>query len=182
MKATLLAVHLALVSGLAAASASAIVPAVGVARDARIIFTSGATNPARSGAPVIVGDLSIAQAWTRATPPGAPVGGAYLAITNTGDMADRLVAASARVAGRVEIHSMSMSNGVMTMAPVAGGLVIEPGTTEVLAPGGNHVMLMGLKEPILAGMPVSVTLEFERAGAVMVEFDAAPMGAVAPPR
>src|ERR1035438_5728651 len=91
------------------------------------------------------GDLVITQAWSRATPGGAKIGGGYLTIENRGSTADRLIGGSADVAGKVELHEMSMNNGVMTMRPLESGLAIEPGKTVKLAPGGYHLMLMGLK-------------------------------------
>ena len=91
------------------------------------------------------GDLAITEAWSRATPKGAKVGAGYLTIENKGSTPDRLIGGSADVAGKVEIHEMAMSNGVMKMRPLETGLVIEPGKTVKLAPSGYHVMLMDLK-------------------------------------
>ena len=64
-----------------------------------------------------------------------------------------------------------MSNGVMKMRPLENGLVIEPGKTVKLAPGGYHVMLMDLKSPLKQGEKLPITLEFEKAGKVTVSFD-----------
>ncbi|MFH1339764.1 MAG: copper chaperone PCu(A)C [Pseudomonadota bacterium] len=127
-----------------------------------------------------VGDLLITQAWSRATPGGAKVAGGYLNIANKGAVADRLVGGSADVAGKFEIHEMSMNNGVMTMRPLDKGLVIEPGKTVKLAPGGYHLMLMDLKGALKQGDKVPVTLEFEKAGKVKVSFDVQGVGAQAP--
>src|ERR1700720_3627736 len=71
---------------------------------------------------VRAGDLVITQAWSRATPGGAKVGGGYLTIENKGSVPDRLLGGSADVAAKVEVHEMAMNNGVMTMRPVEGGL------------------------------------------------------------
>ena len=126
------------------------------------------------------GDLVISQAWSRATPGGAKTGGGYLTIENKGSSPDRLVGASADIAGKVEIHEMSMKDGVMTMRPLEKGLAIEPGKTVKLAPGGYHVMLMDLKSPLKQGDKVPVTLEFEKAGKVAVSFDVQSVGAQGP--
>src|SRR5262245_21326330 len=75
---------------------------------------------------VRAGDLTITQAWSRATPAGAKVAGAYLTVENKGAAADRLIGGSGDVAGRVEIHEMAMDNGVMKMRPLDKGLAIEP--------------------------------------------------------
>jgi hypothetical protein len=75
---------------------------------------------------------------------------------------------------------MTMDNGVMKMRPVKGGLEIKPGDTVTLKPSGFHVMLMDLKNPLEQGKTVGVTLQFEKAGTVKVEFPIAAIGATAP--
>jgi copper(I)-binding protein len=132
---------------------------------------------------VKVGDLVITQAWSRATPGGAKVGGGYQTIENKGATPDRLIGGSADVASNVQVHEMAVNNGVMTMRPLDKGLTIEPGKTVKLAPGGYHLMLMDLKGPPLKqGDQVPVTLEFERAGKVTVSLDVEGVGAQAPTR
>lgn len=126
------------------------------------------------------GDLVVTQAWSRATPKGAKAGAGYLTIDNKGSTPDRLIGGSADVAGKVEIHEMAMSNGVMKMRPLEKGLVIEPGKTVKLAPGGYHVMLMDLKSPLKQGEKLPITLEFEKAGKVTVSFDVEGVGAQGP--
>src|SRR5215471_18548957 len=96
--------------------------------------------PARADE-VKVGDLVITQAWTRATPKGAKIGGGYLTIENKGTTLDRLIGVSAEIAGSVQVHEMSMDKGVMKMRPLENGLAIEPGKTVKLAPGGYHLMM-----------------------------------------
>src|ERR1700736_1841714 len=76
---------------------------------------------------VKAGDLVISQAWSRATPNGAKIAGGYLTIENNGTAPDRLIGGSGDIAGKVEVHEMSMNNGVMTMRPLDKGLAIEPG-------------------------------------------------------
>jgi len=126
------------------------------------------------------GDLVITQAWSRATPVGAKVAGAYLTVENTGTAADRLIGGSGDVAGRVEIHEMAVDNGVMKMRPLDKGLAIEPGKTVKFAPGGYHLMLMDLKTQFKQGDKVPVTLEFEKAGKVQLVLDVQGGGAQAP--
>jgi len=126
------------------------------------------------------GDLVISQAWSRATPGGAKVGGGYLTIENRGTAPDRLVGGASDVADKVEVHEMSMANGVMTMRPVEGGLAIPPGKTVALAPGGYHLMMLGLKAPLKQGQSVPVTLTFEKAGAVKLFLDVLGVGAKGP--
>jgi periplasmic copper chaperone A len=129
---------------------------------------------------VKAGDLVISQAWSRATPGGAKIGGGYLTIENRGSSADRLIGGSADVAGKVEVHEMSMKNGVMTMRPLDNGLTIEAGKTVKLAPGGLHLMLFDLKSPLKQGDRMPVTLEFEKAGKVTVSLDVRSLGAQGP--
>jgi copper(I)-binding protein len=135
--------------------------------------------PARAGE-VTAGDLVISQAWSRATPKGAKTGGGYLTIENKGSAPDRLVGGSTDVAGSVQVHEMSMDNGVMKMSPVEEGLTIEPGKTVKLAPGGYHLMLMDLKQPLKRGEKVPVALDFEKAGKVTVSLDVEAVGAQGP--
>jgi len=135
--------------------------------------------PARADE-VKAGDLVISQGWTRATPNGAKVGGGFLTIENRGSAPDRLIAGSADVAGSVQVHEMSMDNGVMKMRPMEKGLTIDPGKTVKLAPGGYHLMMMDLKSPLKQGDKVPVTLEFEKAGKVTVSLDVAGVGAQGP--
>ncbi len=129
---------------------------------------------------VKAGDLVITQAWTRATPGGAKIGGGYLTIENKGSAPDRLIGGSADVAGKLEVHEMAMNNGVMTMRQLDKGLQIDPGKTVKLAPGGYHLMLMELKSPLKQGDQVPVTLEFEKAGKVKLSFEVQGVGAQGP--
>ena len=78
---------------------------------------------------VKAGDLVVSQAWSRATPNGAKIGGGYLTIENKGSAPDRLVAVSGDIAGKIEVHEMTTTDGVMKMRPLDKGLAIEPGKT-----------------------------------------------------
>jgi copper(I)-binding protein len=129
---------------------------------------------------VKAGDLVISQAWSRATPGGAKIGGGYLTIENKGAAPDRLIGGAADIAAKVELHEMAMTNGVMTMRPLGNGLTIEPGKTVKLAPGGYHLMMFDLKGPLQQGDKLPVTLEFEKAGKVKVSLDVQGVGAQAP--
>jgi copper(I)-binding protein len=136
-------------------------------------------TPARADE-VKAGDLVITQAWSRATPGGAKVGGGYLTIENKGSAPDRLLGGSADVADKIQVHEMAMNNGVMTMRPLDKGLVIEPGKTVKLAPSGYHLMLFDLKSPLKQGDKLPVTLEFEKAGKVTLSLDVQGVGAQGP--
>ena len=149
------------------------------------IFTLAAFTAALLTAPVRAqevkaGDLVITQAWTRATPNGAKIGGGYFTIENRGSASDRLIGGSGDIAGKVEVHEMAMDNGVMKMRPLDKGLTIEPGKTVKLAPGGLHLMMFDLKGALKQGDKVPVTLEFEKAGKVTISLDVQGLGAQAP--
>lgn len=140
------------------------------------VLAAFATLPAQAE-DVTVGPLKISAPWARATPKGAGVGGAYFKITNAGTAPDRLIGGSTDVAAQFEIHEMKMDGGVMKMRPVADGLEIKPGQTVELAPGGYHVMLMGLKKQLVEGQHFKATLEFAKAGKIDADFAVQGVGA-----
>jgi periplasmic copper chaperone A len=114
--------------------------------------------------------IGIEGAWARVTPEGAKVGAGYVTLKNTGTLSDRLVSATApELAGRVEIHEMAETNGIMTMRAVTG-LEIGAGKSVALKPGGFHIMFLDLKKPLKLGDSVQGTLTFERAGTVAVTY------------
>jgi copper(I)-binding protein len=117
-----------------------------------------------------LGSLKIGHPWSRPTPPGAPTAAGYLVITNTGNLPERLIAATSPAAGALEIHHVSTAGGVMRMRPIAGGLLVPPGGTVTLSPGGDHLMFIGPKRPFKIGDHIPATLTFEHAGSVKVEF------------
>jgi len=116
-------------------------------------------------------DLLISQPWSRAAPRGAETASSYLTIENKAATADRLLGASTDVAEKVQIEQISMVGGGMRVNPVDGGLAISPGEKLVLAPGGYRLGLQKLKSPLKKGTKVPMTLQFEKAGQVVVSFD-----------
>lgn len=126
------------------------------------------------------GALTIAAPWIRATPGGAKIAGGYMTITNNGKEADRLTGGTLPVAGRFEVHEMSMDNGVMKMRHLPKGLEIKPDESVELKPGGYHLMFMDLKQGLKEGDVVKGTLVFEKAGKVDVEYRIGPIGGGAP--
>lgn len=114
-----------------------------------------------------VGALAIEGAWTRATAEGAKVAAGYLTLRNTSASADTLLSVSTPAAERGEIHDMTMTDdGVMRMRHLADGLEIPAGGTVELKPAGMHLMFLGLKERLVEGGTLPVTLTF-KSGAVM---------------
>lgn len=126
------------------------------------------------------GSITTADPWSRATAPRASVGAGYVTIRNSGTQPDRLVSATSPRAARVEIHTMSLDDGIMRMRQLPNGLEVPAGGEASLAPGGNHIMLIGLKAPLKEGERVPATLRFARAGAIKVHFKVAAAGAPGP--
>ncbi len=124
-----------------------------------------------------LGGLTVTSPWTRATPGGAKIAGGYLKIANNGSSADRFVGARSDASGHVEIHEMSMSDGVMKMRPLPNGLEIKPGETVELKSGGYHLMFMDLKQPLKPDDTFKATLQFEKAGPLEVNFSVRGLGA-----
>ena len=125
------------------------------------------------------GTLKIVHPWTRATPAGAKVAGGFLKVTNTGKESDRLIGGSFVPAGKVEVHEMAVTDGVMRMRQLEAGIEIKPGETVELKPGGLHMMFIDLTGPIKEGDKIEGTLVFQRAGTVAVHYKADAMGAPA---
>lgn len=127
-----------------------------------------------------LGELEIGHPWSRATPGQAQTGAGYMTIKNTGSTDDRLIAAETAMAGKSELHLMQVTDGVMTMRQVDGGVVLPAGETVTLAPGGLHVMMMGLTGKLVEGETFPLTLTFEKAGTVTVEIKVEPIGYMGP--
>lgn len=104
--------------------------------------------------------ISIAQPWARATVPGQPVGAIYMTIDSPAEVT--LVQAQTDAAKEVQFHAMLHHDGVMKMRE-HGQIRVMPGKTVTLAPGGMHLMLIGLKAPLKAGESVDVKLTFKDA-------------------
>lgn len=121
--------------------------------------------------------LEINDAWARATPGKSENGAAYLTIQSP--TADRLVSASSPVAKKAELHTMSMQGMVMKMRPIAG-LDIPAGQPVALKPGGEHIMLMGLHQPLHEGQSFPLTIDFEKAGPRTVTVTVEKAGAKGP--
>jgi copper(I)-binding protein len=103
-------------------------------------------------------EINITDNWVRATSEGQDVGAAYMTITSASDKS--LVKVESSVTDSVEIHSMSMENGVMKMRMLEQ-LDLKANTPNKLAPGGFHLMLFDLKKQLKAGETVSFTLHFK---------------------
>ena len=150
---------------LIAATLAAALLGAALATPAAAQSMAGHAAPAMPAGPVVtLGELSLAGPFTRATLPAAKSGGGYVAITNNG-------------AVMVQLHEMKMEGDQMKMAEKAGGIEIPAGETVLLAPGGLHIMFMGLKAPFVEGASVPVTLTFERAGTIDIDLAVMAVGA-----
>lgn len=115
-----------------------------------------------------VGALQIDHPWSRELPPNAPAGAAYFVIHSQSADADALLSVSSPIAEKAELHTHVMLGEVMKMQQI-DSVAVPAGGQAVFAPGGNHVMLFGLKKPLVAGESFPLTLVFEKAGAVDVQ-------------
>ena len=111
--------------------------------------------------PAYAQSVKVENAWARATVAGQKTGSVYLDLTSSTDAA--LVAAGSPLAERAELHSMTMDGGVMRMRALPR-IELPAGKGVKLAPGGMHVMLVGLKEPLKAGESIPVTLSVQASG------------------
>lgn len=133
---------------------------------AALLITAALSAAAAGAAPGPV--LRIERAWSRASPPTATVAAAYLTLDNRGRKPDRLLSVSSPRAARVEVHAIVHEGNVAKMRRV-DPLHVAAGERLTLAPGGTHIMLMGLASPLVAGERVPLLLRFEVAGDVPVE-------------
>lgn len=137
------------------------------------VFTGGVASAAT---------IEIKDAWIRSTTPGMPTAVAYATIVNHGFTSDRLTGARTGAAASAELHQMTTAGGVMKMRAIAGGIAIAGSATVKLSPGGQHLMLVGVKGPMKTGAHVKITFEFQRAGAIAADFvvrDAPPTSGMA---
>ena len=117
-------------------------------------------------APQAAPSVAVTDAWCRATPAGAPTGGCYATLTASLD--DQLVTIETTAAERAEVHSMDMDGGVMRMRKL-DGLALPAGDAVKLAPGAEHLMIIGPKQPLAAGGEVPLTFKFAKAPAQSIQ-------------
>lgn len=115
------------------------------------------------------GALTIKNAWARPSIGARGNSAAYVTIENAGDEADRLISASTPLADKVELHNSLREGGIVRMRPVEGGITVPAHGTIALKPGGTHIMLMQLKEPLKMDDLLPLILTFEIAGSVTVD-------------
>lgn len=104
-------------------------------------------------------ELDLKDGWVRLMPPVADSTAAYLTLENHGNAAVTIVGVSSEAAGTAMLHGMSMKDGRMRMFELKSLEVPAHGKL-ALQPGGSHVMLMGLKKPLVEGQSVNLTLSY----------------------
>jgi len=123
--------------------------------------------------------VEVQKVWARATPGGARTAVIYMTLVAKG-RSDRLVDVSSPVAERAQMHSESMTGGVMRMRPLTE-IALKQDAPTVLKPGSMHVMLIGLKHPLAQGDSFALTLRFQKAGEQTVEVHVEKIGAMEMP-
>lgn len=125
------------------------------------------------------GPLIVSHPWARASAPTARNGAAYLKIETGPGSKDRLVGTRSPVAETVEVHETTLTDGIARMRRVPE-IGIAPDHPVDFAPGGMHLMLMGLKNPLKEGDLFPLILTFEKAGDVAVDVIVESPGAMGP--
>lgn len=125
------------------------------------------------------GALLVEHPVLRVASPVSKTGAGFMTISNSGKMADRLLSVTTAASTRADLHGTINQGGVLQMRAQSGGVPIPAGGTVVFAPGGLHVMFIGLKAAVTPGQMIRARLTFERAGAVDVAFKAETAAAAA---
>jgi copper(I)-binding protein len=118
--------------------------------------------------PAWAAGLTVTDAWSRTTPPGVTVGVGYFTLRNETGKSDRLLRISSPIAEKVQVHRTEILDGIARMREVAV-LHVEAGETVKFEPNGMHLMLLGLKKPLVEGQAFELNLVFEVAGARKVK-------------
>lgn len=109
----------------------------------------------------LAGDMLVQDPWIREAPPTAKALAAYMVLTNTGKQQVKLLRVTSPGFGTVEIHQTTMHQGMMQMI-AQDNLVVNPGSSTVLAPGGYHLMLLEPRQPVRAGERITLQLQFDQ--------------------
>jgi copper(I)-binding protein len=118
--------------------------------------------------PAWAAGLTVTNAWSRSTPPGVTIGVAYFTLKNDTSRSDRLLKISSPIAEKAQVHRTEIQDGIARMREVAV-LHVDAGQELRFEPNGMHVMLMGLKKPLVEGQTFELDLVFEVAGARKVK-------------
>ncbi|MGB0668477.1 MAG: copper chaperone PCu(A)C [Porticoccaceae bacterium] len=121
------------------------------------------------------------DAYIRTMPPGRTVTAGFLKLTNTGDQPCQITDAESPISDRLEFHEHLHTDGMMRMRPVSGGLSIAAGETLIFKPGGLHIMLFNIQQPLEAGENTPLQLNTDQCGSLQIDAEirslvAKPMG------
>ena len=134
---------------------------------AAAVLISLVASGAGAQEPVRAGDLVLERPWARASIGTSRPGAAYVTIRNEGAERESLTGVSTEIAATAEVHETVTEDGVTRMQP-AGTVEIDPAESVSLAPGGMHIMLMDLREPLVEGEALTLFLTIEGSGEVAV--------------
>lgn len=104
--------------------------------------------------------LTVDDPYVREVPPGSPATAAFMTLHNSGDSAVRLISADNSIAEHTELHNHVNVDGVMQMRQVEA-IEVPAGGSALLAPGGLHLMMIGLQNPVSEGDQVELSLTFD---------------------
>lgn len=147
-----------------------------VAQAGSVALAQMSQGSGQTGAMPVTAGVEVSHAWARATTSRAKTGAAYVTLENGGAGSDKLVSISTPVAGRAELHTTIKDGDIMKMRPVQH-IEVGPKAMVTLQPGGVHIMLMDLKEPLKKDSTFPMTLVFEKAGKKTVEVAVQSIGA-----
>lgn len=131
-----------------------------------VLLTLAACNSGERASDPGAPTVTVSDTLCRPTPKGRQMTGCYMTLTPSAD--DRLLSAESPEANIVQIHESRMESNMMMMQELRDGLPLVAGQPAVLAPGGNHLMLLGVKEPLVVGDTVTLELIFANADPVEV--------------
>ncbi len=134
------------------------------------LFAAATAALTLAGAAVADESIAVEDAYIRSSTPTSQTGAAFMVLNNQGAGDDRLIGARSDRAERVELHTHHEdANGVMKMMEVEEGFPVPAGQSHALQRGGDHVMFMGLTQPLEQGETVPLTLIFEKAGEIAID-------------
>lgn len=138
--------------------------AAGVGTLLLVLTAAGCGNDSPAAQGTDLTGIQITDGWVRATvgTEDPTMTAAFMDIKNFDEEPVTVTGASTPAAMKTEIHEMVMGeDGAMVMQQIQGGLVVKPDGHQHLAPGGNHIMLMGLTDELAGGDEVTLTVEFD---------------------
>lgn len=116
------------------------------------------------------GGVEVVDAWARPSPEVAASAAFYVSLDNNADTGDAIVGATSGRCGSIEVHETVVDEDVMEMQQV-DELVLPPGETVVMEPGGFHLMCMMVSESLAEGEIVDVDITLRSGSTMTVSVD-----------